>query len=109
MVSLSASAPQQELAQLRFDLLAGRGPGASEQEIAAHTRDCRWLGGLPTTEELDQVAHQAMLARIGATFTSFSAIGRFLARTARVAAVCMSAALVVRAVLRPPLGTNCSR
>jgi len=55
MLSPTVSPPQQELAQLRTALLAGRGRGASAQEIAAHTRDRRWLGALSTCRELDNV------------------------------------------------------
>jgi len=100
MVSLSASAAQQELAHLRTALMAGRGPGASGPEIAAHTSDRRWLGGLPSAQELEKVARQARLARIGATFTSASAIGRLLDHAVRIAAICAAVVLVLRSVFR---------
>lgn len=100
MASPTASAPRQELAHLRTVLLAGRGPGASAQEVAAHTRDRRWLGELPASRELERVAHQAMLARTGATFSSFSAFGRFLESTLRAVAIGAAAMLIVRSILR---------
>ncbi len=56
--------------QLRGALLAGRGPGASEQEIAEHTRDRPLLGAVPPPVERALVARQAGHLRAGEPVTS---------------------------------------
>ena len=56
----SASA-QAAIQAARAQLLAGRGPGASPQEITAHTRDRPRLGGHPTPQQRAQrTAHTAV-------------------------------------------------
>jgi hypothetical protein len=56
---------EQELTRLRVGLLAGRGPGASEQEILRHTRDRPALGAVPPPVERATTAEQASQARAG--------------------------------------------
>ena len=48
--------------QLRGALLTGRGPGASEKEIAEHTRDRPRLGAVPPPAERALVARQGNAA-----------------------------------------------
>lgn len=56
--------------QLRGALLTGRGPGASEKEIAEHTRDRPLLGAVPPPVERALVARQAGHLRAGEPVTS---------------------------------------
>ncbi|MEP7162089.1 MAG: hypothetical protein ABI746_13470 [Dermatophilaceae bacterium] len=43
--------PIERLAGLRETLLGGRGPGASAEEVAGHTRDRPWLTARPAPAE----------------------------------------------------------
>ncbi|MGH3420290.1 MAG: hypothetical protein ACRDOD_11970, partial [Streptosporangiaceae bacterium] len=56
--------------QLRGALLTGRGPGASQEEIAEHTRDRPLLGAVPPPVERALVARQAGHLRAGEPVTS---------------------------------------
>lgn len=47
----------------RAQLLAGRGPGASPQEITAHTRARPRIGGYPTPQQREQLAEHTAAAR----------------------------------------------
>lgn len=47
----------------RTRLLAGRGPGASDEEVRRHTRARSYVGGRATPEERAAVARQADRAR----------------------------------------------
>jgi aldose 1-epimerase len=49
----------QRVAELRAALLAGRGPGASAQEVARHTRDNPWLTAAPAPAERARATHAA--------------------------------------------------
>ncbi len=64
--------------QLRAALLTGRGPGASEKEIAEHTRDRPLLGAVPPPVERALTSRQADYLRAGEPVTS-----RFARRQAR--------------------------
>jgi hypothetical protein len=48
--------PQQHIRQLRTNLLAGRGPGASATELAAHQHQRVDFGPLPVTAAREEVA-----------------------------------------------------
>lgn len=54
---------EQRLARFREDLLGGRGPGASTDEVTRHTRDRAPIGGMPSPRDLALVEQQAELAR----------------------------------------------
>ncbi|MEO7193592.1 MAG: hypothetical protein ABIZ05_02040 [Pseudonocardiaceae bacterium] len=54
---------QTAIEQIRARLLDGRGPGATPQEINQHTRSRTRLGGQPTAQRLQALAHQTALAR----------------------------------------------
>lgn len=53
------------VARLHAAVLTGRGPGASDQEIAEHTRDGPLLGAVPAPIERALVARQAAHLRAG--------------------------------------------
>jgi len=55
--------PQAALEQARTQLLAGRGPGATPQEITRHTRARPRMGAHPTGQQRDQLAERTALAR----------------------------------------------
>lgn len=57
------------VARMRATLLGGRGPGASTQEIADHTRDRTWLDAVPAPVEPALVARQDRRARAGEPVT----------------------------------------
>lgn len=59
----SGLAAQAEIRRLRHGLLGGRGPGASEREIARHTRDRPVTGAVPTVIERELVQVSTGLAR----------------------------------------------
>ncbi|MDQ2813121.1 MAG: hypothetical protein M3Z75_14915 [Actinomycetota bacterium] len=61
------------VARMRAALLGGRGPGASAQEIAEHTRDRTLLGAVPAPTERALVARQAGRLRAGEPITKRSA------------------------------------
>ncbi|MGH3549854.1 MAG: hypothetical protein ACRDQU_17440 [Pseudonocardiaceae bacterium] len=54
---------QTAIAQTRARLLDGHGPGATPQEINQHTGARTRLGGQPTAQRLQALAHQTALAR----------------------------------------------
>jgi len=56
-------AARDEIRRLREELLAGRGPGASTQEVALHTRERAAIGLVPTVLEGELVSVHADLAR----------------------------------------------
>lgn len=58
-------APSQRLSALRTTLLGGRGPGASTEEVTAHTRDRPLLGAVPASVERALVARQGEHVRAG--------------------------------------------
>ena len=57
------------VAQLRGALLTGRGPGATEKEIAEHTRDRPLLGAVPPPVERALVTRQGGHSRAGEPIT----------------------------------------
>lgn len=58
-----AAAVQAVIAEHRARLLGGRGPGASTTEIEAATRARPLLGGEPTPQHLQALAHRTTLIR----------------------------------------------
>jgi len=64
---MSADVPagqvQENLRRARDDLLGGRGPGASEEEVAAHTRNRVGIAGVSATRRLELAARDTMRAR----------------------------------------------
>lgn len=54
------------LRRARADLLRGRGPGASDAEIAAHTRNRVMIAGETATRRLEMDARQTARARLDA-------------------------------------------
>ena len=58
------------LACLRAALLTGRGPDASAQEIAEHTRDRTLLGAVPAPAELALAGRQNRRMRAGEPVTT---------------------------------------
>jgi hypothetical protein len=59
----SLASAQAAIAAARAQLLAGRGPGASPQEITAHTRARPRLGGYPTPQQREQLTAHTAAAR----------------------------------------------
>ncbi|GAB3489666.1 hypothetical protein [Flexivirga lutea] len=62
-VDYSATAVTARLTVLRRDLLGGRGPGASDAEKMAATRNRVDVGGMTATRRLELSARQTALAR----------------------------------------------
>jgi hypothetical protein len=58
-----ASAIRASIDRARADLLGGRGPGAGESEVAAHTRNRVEIAGMPAPRRLESAARQAAGAR----------------------------------------------
>lgn len=56
---------QEAVRRARADVLGGRGPGASDHEVLAHTRARTSLGHRPVAQVRADVAHQTALARGG--------------------------------------------
>lgn len=54
------------LRRVRADLLSGRGPGASDAEVAAHTRNRVMIAGETATRRLEMAARQTARARLDA-------------------------------------------
>lgn len=52
-----------QLRQIRQELMGGRGPGAGDAEVAAHTRDRVMIGGETATRRLEVAARQTGYAR----------------------------------------------
>lgn len=65
MVSSEAPAERiaERLRQARQNLLAGRGPGASEEEVAAHTRNRVVIAGESAARRLELAARDTASAR----------------------------------------------
>lgn len=57
------SGPQQRIAALRANVLAGRGPGATPAELAAHQHQRTSYGGVPVTAAREQLALATAHAR----------------------------------------------
>ncbi len=53
----------EKLRQARAELMGGRGPGAGDTEVAAHTRDRVMIGGETATRRLEMAARQTGYAR----------------------------------------------
>ncbi|MGI8882323.1 MAG: hypothetical protein ACR2KJ_17780 [Jatrophihabitans sp.] len=105
------SDPSDRIAQLRAALLTGRGPGASEQEIAEHTRNRPLLGAVPAPVERALVARQAGHLRAGGPITSNEERSDARHGRRRAALVGAAAALLARSIgvrldrsRRPPHG-----
>ncbi len=95
-----------DLTRLRTGLLAGRGPGASDEEILRHTRDRPALGAVPPPVERAMTAGQARQARAG---TPLAAPGRALAQSRapwRVMAASAAATLLLRSVIHRLLSSR---
>lgn len=64
---MSADVPagrvRENLRHARDDLLGGRGPGASEEEVAAHTRNRVGIAGVTATRRLELAARDTTRAR----------------------------------------------
>lgn len=90
--------PDERLVQLRTSLLSGRGPGASEQEIAEHTRNRPMLGSVPAAVERAAAAGQTDHLRAGAPVTPAPERGRTPGSTLRGAVIGATAAFVVRSI-----------
>lgn len=90
--------PDERLAQLRTSLLSGRGPGASEQEIAEHTRNRPMLGSVPASVERAVASGQTDHLRAGAPVTPARARARTPGRTFRGAVIGATAVIVVRSI-----------
>jgi hypothetical protein len=90
--------PSARLARLRADLLHGRGPGASVQEVAEHTRDRPFLGAVPPPVERSLVARQSDRLRAGEPIRSVpvrpTTSGRQLGRQLGAALVGAATALL---------------
>lgn len=69
-MSVAENDASARVAQLRAGLLTGRGPGASEQEIAEHTRERPLLGAVPAPVERALVTRQGRRLRAGEPITS---------------------------------------
>jgi len=84
------------VARLRAALLTGRGPGASDQEIAEHARDRALLGAVPAPIERALVARQGGRWRAGEPITERSARIGFRRGRRRAALAGAGAALLIR-------------
>ena len=54
---------QEQLRRVRADLMGGRGPGATEAEVAVHTRNRTIIAGEYVTGQLERSAQQTAHAR----------------------------------------------
>lgn len=88
------------VAQLRTALLTGRGPGASAQEIAEHTRDRTLLGAVPAATERALVARQGRRLRAGDPIAKPSAHTAVRHGQRRAALLGAAAALLIRWLVR---------
>lgn len=84
------------IAQLRAALLTGRGPGATAQEIARHTRDRALLGAVPAPVERALVTRQGHRSRAGEPITKRSARTGIRHARRRAALAGAAAALLTR-------------
>lgn len=96
--STSGQAPVRRLTELRTTLLGGRGPGASDEEVADHTRDRSWLGAVPVWVERALVERQGEHLRAGEPIVNSRVLRRRRSRSLRTAVLGAVVALVVRAV-----------
>ena len=85
--------------QLRGALLTGRGPGASEKEIAEHTRDRPWLDAVAPPAERALSARQAGHLRAGDPITSRIARRKARQGKRRAALAGAAAALLARSAV----------
>jgi hypothetical protein len=97
------------VARLRAALLTGRGPGASTQEIAEHTRDRPLLGAVPAPAERALVARQAARLRAGEPITKGSARAAIRRGRRRAALAGAAAALFTRWLVRRMIRSRASR
>lgn len=84
------------VARMRATLLGGRGPGASPQEIAEHTRDRTQLGTVPAPVERALVARQGRRVRAGEPITKRSAQAGIRRSRRRAALAGAASALLTR-------------
>jgi hypothetical protein len=79
------ASPRAAIEAARAQLLGGRGPGASPQEITAHTRARPRLGGYSIPQRREQVAAHTAVARgdPDALARQVTATGNQVAATAR--------------------------
>jgi hypothetical protein len=102
----SRSGVERELTRLRAGLLAGRGPGASEEEILRHTRDRPAVGAVPPPVERAMTAGQTRQERAG---TPPAVLGRAPAQPRaqwRVVAASAAATLMLRSVIHHLLSSR---
>lgn len=92
------SSPGSRLATLRDTLLDGRGPGASDEEVARHTRNRPWLGAVPAPVERALVQRQADQLRAGEPIVNGRVLRRERSRSLRAAILGAVVALSVRAI-----------
>lgn len=97
------------VAQLRAALLTGRGPGASDQEIAEHTRDRPLLGAVPAPVERALAARQAARLRAGEPVTGASARAAIRRGRRRAALSGAAAALLTRWLVHRLIRSRTSR
>jgi hypothetical protein len=98
-VSRDEQEPAERIAQLHRALLAGRGPGACEQEIAEHTRERPWLGAVPAPVERALVGRQAARLRAGEPIATSRARRQAGRRTRRSAGIGAVTALLARSII----------
>lgn len=96
--SAGGEVPVRRLTELRTTLLGGRGPGASDKEIANHTRARPWLGAVPVSVERSLVERQGEHLRAGEPIVNDRVLRRWRSRSLRAAVLGAVVALVVRAV-----------
>lgn len=92
--------PVARLVELRATLLGGRGPGATTQEVADHTRNRPWLGAVPAPIERALVQRQTEHVRAGEPIVNHRVLQEERSRSIRAAALGAVAALVIRAVMK---------
>ncbi|MDN5764711.1 MAG: hypothetical protein L0H96_02145 [Humibacillus sp.] len=90
--------PVTRLATLQHTLMGGRGPGASDEEVAGHTRDRPWLGAVPAPVERALVQRQAEHLRAGEPIVNELVLRTERSRALRAAILGAVVALVIRAV-----------
>lgn len=96
--STSGQAPVRRLTELRTTLLGGRGPGASDEEVAGHTRNRVWLGAAPAPVERALVERQTQHLRAGAPVVNGQVLRRERSRSLRAVVLGAVVALALRAV-----------
>jgi hypothetical protein len=91
--------PGKRLVELRATLLRGRGPGASDEEVADHTRHLPWLGAVPASVERALVQRQTEQVRAGVPIVNDRVRGDERSHSARAGVLGAVIALVIRAVM----------